>query len=370
LTVAGHRLRSTKPNDERMSQKPSENGVAMKSIIVSSIVTLAMISFASSVVSQESEDPVSVNLENYVRAESDHMFRANMEAIGAGFGQFTHLREPTTPDNQPVIRMNQDTFYSVALLDLSQPATITLPEVGGRYMSMHVVNQDHYMFVESEPGTYELTEESVGTRFGYVSVRTFYNAGDPDDLAAAHAAQDKLEISAAGDGPFEAPNWDTDQLAIARKALSDLAVLGFDASFAFGSQEDVRPIDHLVGAAAGWGGLPRTAAMYVVASVEQNDGTTPHVVTVKDVPVDAFWSMTVYNADGYLEANDLGVNSYNNSSAVPNEDGSYTIHFGGDPESVNYLPITDGWNYAARMYQPREEILDGSWTFPAPQSVE
>jgi hypothetical protein len=84
---------------------------------------------------------------------------------------------------------------------------------------------------------------------------------------------------------------------------------------------------------------------------------------------DAFWSITVYNADGYLEANDLGRNGYNNSSAKPNEDGSYTIHFGGDRKSVNYLPITKGWNYAIRMYEPRKEILDGTWTFPTPQQV-
>ena len=174
----------------------------------------------------------------------------------------------------------------------------------------------------------------------------------------------------AATGPFEAPNWDTEQLAIARKALNDLAVLGFDATYAFGSQEEVRPIDHLVGAAAGWGGLPATAAMYVLDSVEQNDGKTPHALTVKDVPVDAFWSITVYNADGYLEANDLGVNSLNNFSAEPNEDGSYTIQFGGDPKSANYLPITEDWNYAVRLYEPREEILDGSWTFSDPQPVE
>ncbi len=86
--------------------------------------------------------------------------------------------------------------------------------------------------------------------------------------------------------------------------------------------------------------------------------------------MDAFWSITVYNADGYLEKNELGRNSFNNSSAKPNEDGSYTIRFGGDPKSENYLPITEGWNYAIRMYQPRREILDGWWTFPSIELVK
>ncbi|MEA3278397.1 MAG: DUF1254 domain-containing protein, partial [Pseudomonadota bacterium] len=114
-----------------------------------------------------------VTVENFVRAESDHMIRANMEAFQVRFGEFSHLREPTTADNQPVIRMNQDTLYSGTVLDLSKPVTITLPEVGGRYMSMHVISQDHYCFVEAKPGTYELTEKNVGTGFANVSIRTF-----------------------------------------------------------------------------------------------------------------------------------------------------------------------------------------------------
>jgi hypothetical protein len=129
-------------------------------------------------------------------------------------------------------------------------------------------------------------------------------------------------------------------------------------------------VDYLVGAAAGWGGLPQNAAFYIMDSVDKNDGKTTHAVTVKDVPVDAFWSITVYNADGYLEANERGVNSYNNFSARPNADGSYTIHFGGREDGrVNCLPISPGWNYAIRMYQPRAEILDGSWRFPSPKPV-
>ncbi len=306
-----------------------------------------------------------VTVDTFVRAESDHMIRANMEALGMGFGTFIHVREPTTPDQQPVIRMNQDTLYSSTVLDLSEPAEITLPQIDGRYMSMHVINQDHFMFVESEPGTYKLTKDDVGTRFAFIAIRTFADVTDPADIAAAHTAQDAIEMTGGGPGPFEAPDWNLDNLASARKALNDIAVLGFDTSYAFGQEDETHPVDHLVGAAAGWGGLPRTAAMYILDSVATNDGSTPHTITVGDVPVDAFWSVTVYNADGYLEANDLNVNSYNDATADPNADGTVTLNFGGcEDDRVNCIPITPGWNYAVRLYQPRAEILDGSWEFP------
>ena len=340
-----------------------KNGNGLERLLAGCALAIGLLAPAAATAA--GSEPVTVD--NFVRAESDHMFRANMKATGVKVGSLFHSRKPTTPDNQPVIRMNQDTLYSAAVLDLSKPVKITLPEIGGRYMSMQVVSQDHYMLVKSEPGTYELTQDAIGTRFASVTIRTFYNAGDPADLDAAHAAQDRIAISGGGDGPFDAPDWNTDQLAVARKALSDLAVLGFDASYAFGSRDEVRPIDHLVGAAAGWGGLPRKAASYVIDSVEKNDGKTPHALTVKDVPVDAFWSVTVYDAGGYLDANEAGVNSYNNFSAKPNEDGSYTIHFGGcDDGRANCIPITPGWNYAVRMYRPRKEILDGTWSFPKP----
>ena len=312
-----------------------------------------------------------VTLGTFVRAETDHMFRANMTAFDVGIGELIHVREPTTPDNQPVIRMNQDTLYSGIVLDLSEPVEFTLPDLGERYISMHVVNQDHYMFVETAPGTYTLTEENVGTRFAYTTVRIFMDANDPEDVAEAHAAQDSLIVAGGGAGPFDAPDWDLDDLASARTALSNLAELGFSSFYAFGTEEETKPIDHLVGTAAGWGGLPRTAALYEIDSVDANDGETPHSVTVSEVPVDAFWSITVYNADGYLEANDLGRNSLNNVTAEAGTNGSITINFGSCEDGrVNCIPITPGWNYTVRLYEPREEILNGNWSFPAIEPSE
>ena len=43
----------------------------------------------------------------------------------------------------------------------------------------------------------------------------------------------------------------------------------------------------------------------------KNDGTTVHKVVVKDVPVDAFWSISVYNAQGYYEKNTLNAYTIN-----------------------------------------------------------
>ncbi|MFT6724285.1 MAG: hypothetical protein ACJARN_001148, partial [Arenicella sp.] len=87
-------------------------------------------------------------------------------------------------------------------------------------------------------------------------------------------------------------------------------------------------------------------------------------LTVKDVPVDGFWSISVYNKDGFFEKNIDDLYSINNLSAIPNNDGSFSINFGGDATKVNYLPITDGWNYVIRMYRPQQQILDGRWLFP------
>ena len=314
-----------------------------------------------------------VTLHNLVRAETDHMIRLNLAANKASVGDLVHVRKPVSAEEpQPIIRANQDTLYSAVILDLSDPVTITLPELGGRFQSMLVINQDHYSYVEAKPGTYEMTEETVGTRFAYILFRTFLDINDPEDVKAAHAAQDGITVSGGGKGPFEAPDWDQETLTKARKAVNDLAsAVGFSAARGFGRKDEVLPIDHLVGAMVGWAGQPATTAAAMVLSVPKNDGKTPYVVTAKDVPVDSFWSITVYNADGYLEPNALKRNSYNDVTAKANEDGSYTIHFGAcDDGRINCIPITPDWSYAVRLYTPRQEILDGSWTFPELEEVK
>jgi hypothetical protein len=130
----------------------------------------------------------------------------------------------------------------------------------------------------------------------------------------------------------------------------------------FGSRADVNPVHHLIGTAAGWGGLPDAEATYVVVSPGLPVGR--YELRVGEVPVDAFWSISVYNAAGYFEPNASGVYSVNSITGTRDPDGSITVRFGDHADAPNAIPITDGWNYLVRLYRPRPAILDRSWTFP------
>jgi hypothetical protein len=317
---------------------------------------------------KEKTNRAKVTVANFARAETDVAIKKVYDMVG--MGNWLHLRAPTPIDQQTIIRMNRDTLYSAAVVDLSEPVTVIMPETGGRYQSLQVISQDHYTFAKTKPGRYELTQEQVGTRYAQLTVRTFIDANDPEDIKVANALQDALKLEGGSSGTLDIPDWDIEQLMEARSALNTLAQLGASNVGAFGTKEEVDPIKHLIFTAAGWGGLPNKQTIADLGSVEKNDGT-PHVLNVpKDVPVRAFWSVIVYDADGFIPENDLGIYSYNNVTAKPNADGSITIHFGGDEDQINYLPISPGWNYAIRMYEPQAEILDGSWRFPAPQPVD
>ena len=136
----------------------------------------------------------------------------------------------------------------------------------------------------------------------------------------------------------------------------------------FGDVHEVNPIAHLLGAAYGWGGNPLNAAIYINVVPEINDGKTPYTLTVKDVPVDGFWSVSVYNKDGFFEKNPYNAYSINNFSAKKEKDGSIIIHFGGDPKQQNYLPITYGWNYIVRLYRAKER--NPRWFMDVPKSCK
>ena len=314
---------------------------------------------------------VPVTPDNFVRAESDLYF-ANIVKDG-GLGKFVHRREPAAIDNQTVIRLNRDTLYSAAIFDLDAgPVTITLPDAGKRFMSMQVINEDEYTpFVAYGAGSHTLTKAEIGTRYVVVAVRTLVDPANPQDIAQVHALQDAIKVSQKDAGSFTIPQWDPVSQKIVRNALLTLATTLPNANGMFGTKAQVDPIRHLIGAASAWGGNPDKEAMYLNVTPAKNDGTTIYKLSVKNVPVDGFWSVSVYNAEGYYQKNALNAYTLNSITAQHGADGGVDVQFGGcDGKIPNCLPIMAGWNYMVRLYRPRPEVLDGKYVFPPAQPVE
>ena len=133
-----------------------------------------------------------VTLDTFIRAESDSYFRRYAEQFD-GFGKINHYRSLVPIDKQSVIRMNRDTLYSYGIFDLMSPVTIHKPEPAGRFQSMIVINQDHYVkLVSHEAGSYILDQDQMETRYVAVIFRTLINESDPGDVVRVNKLQDQI----------------------------------------------------------------------------------------------------------------------------------------------------------------------------------
>lgn len=317
--------------------------------------------------------PVPVDIDNFVRAESDLYFDSIVKRNG--FGHFHFNRELTPIDEQTVIRMNRDTLYGGAVFDLDAGnVVITLPDPGKRFLSMQVLDEDQYTeMVVYGGGRHVLSRPNFDTRYVMCALRILVDPRDPADLEkvralqdAVHVHQDYLRI-----GKFEHPAWDPASQKTVREALLKLGATLPDTSGMFGAKEEVSPIRRLIGAAMAWGGNPERDATYLNVTPTRNDGQTIYRLRVGEVPVDGFWSISVYNAEGYFEKNEHDAYTVNDLTAARDADGAVTVQFGGyDGRTPNCLPICKGWSYMVRLYRPRPEILQGRWTFPIAQPLQ
>jgi hypothetical protein len=312
---------------------------------------------------------VTVTADNFNRAETD-MYFAQFVKRGA-LGKFVHLRE--LPLEGTGVRPNRDTLYSEAVFDLDAgPVKITLPKPGKRFMSITAINENHYVFeVGYGGGNYTYTRSEVGTRYLFVALRILVNPADAQDMKQAHALQDAVIVKQKDPGRFEVTNWDPVSHKKVRDLLLALNTTLPDLQKAFGSRTQVDAVRHLIGTASAWGGNPEKDAMYLNVTPAKNDGAAVYKLNVPaKVPVDAFWSVSVYDATGHFRKNAYNAYSFNSLTAKRSADGSASIQFGGcDGKIPNCLPIVKDWNYMVRLYRPRDEVLNGKWKFPEARLV-
>ncbi|SIR87048.1 Protein of unknown function [Haladaptatus litoreus] len=314
---------------------------------------------------------VPVTWANYPRANCHASFQATVDE--GGFGQLYNFRNITPVSNQLDVEPNRDTIYSLGVFDLTEPVTITLPDSDDRYISMNIQNECQYAKLSvTEPGTYTITQDMVGTRYAGVLIRMFVDSNDSADVKQVRQLQDEIGVEQASAGSFEIPNWEQQSFKQLDDALTAVFTTLENFSGAYGDVGQVDPVKFFVASPSGWTGVPQPSeALFLQRIPTRNDGTTPYELTVdEDVPVDGFWSVTVYNRDLYLEENKYDAYSINNVTAERADDGSVTIHFGGDPDQPNFIYTPEGWHYIVRLYQPRTPIINGSYQFPEAQPVE
>ena len=108
------------------------------------------------------------------------------------------------------------------------------------------------------------------------------------------------------------------------------------------------------------------------------NGANKYTLTFKKdeiPPVNAFWSLTMYDKDAFLVDNLINRYALGDRSGMKSgDDGSLTLYIqnespGKDKES-NWLPAPkDEFKLALRLYAPKKQVADGTWIPPAVKQV-
>ena len=290
--------------------------------------------------------------------------------LSGGVNQFAHFRRPVPLDEQTVVRMNRDVIYSVVIVDTSGGATITMPPApDGRYMSMHLIDNDHYdLGAFNNPGPHALPE-GVGHIAAIFRIQVF-DPNDEAEIDVLNAWQDDLKLEAGSNQPFVPEVWDTASLDLIRDVL-EIPCREFP-NFELGMMPrgEAAAGQRLCAASAGWGLLPASQATYF--SYPAGHPIAECRTAIFEVPKNgAFWSIQVYGATGFIESENSNLNS---RWATLNDDGTFTAFFG-SPELCGEVPnrvdVTEGWNFMFRVYLPDPEtVLGGRYTLPETVPVQ
>jgi len=298
-----------------------------------------------------------------------------------------------------VVRMNNDTYYKMAFIDLSQGSVILSSDSPSRerFNSFQLMDDrnTNYRNVIFPAGTYTLYNGErpqrvdgeaieVPSEWSVVLVRVeVKDKNDPVDVEAAQEVFNGIRIEGAG--PEAIRGLDllsgfSESVAAEANRLMDSTATNMEIRLLVASPDQVPGEVSYLRLAAGtkccWGGpLPSHSSYETIffdaAGEEMAGSKGAYTLTTEEPPVDAFWSLTVYDTErgGYLHPNEDDRYHISGNTGVPNEDGTFTFTFRescGDRD-LNCLEVPAGrFDLAARYYLPSAEIISGEWTIPRP----
>jgi hypothetical protein len=313
-------------------------------IIVSTLIFCVS---ASSVVAES----VEVTMDNYVVAETDWYF--TNQQVNALVNTFVH-NGPVSKDEQEVIRSNRDVMYSLAVVDISEGATLTVP-LRDAFQIIHVMDENHLShFVIGAGESRTLTSDDVtGGTHVYLLARTKIS----NDLEESLAAQRAMKIEAKSAKPYPSKGFRSEDVEAYRNKLVQEFVDGKVTIIehkSFGATlDDVDPTSYVYAAAVGWGGLPADTAQYLAAVAGQGDVSCQSYTLPKpnlDWDGGGFFSLTTYDTAGWIVEDDF----YIGHEKMQDNGDRFTIYLN-CPAQSNSLTVQEGWTGILRLYLPVDE---------------
>ena len=322
----------------------------IQSIILASLAFVAVSCTSGAKKTEQAEEKQTaatiVTEANFPAAYSSMRIAAIANLAGGVNKFYTMPDVPSDPAKQLVVRMNRDTPYAVAIVDMSSDEVyITIPETD-KYVTIHVIDENH----ETQPMIYGSGRHKISakTDYTFVAVRTL-DAG----------IRENLLVEAGSATPYVEKKWDMESFQTLDKAGNIEFGNGYDQSKAYSNTESGQTVHmNYVGAAGGWGGAMVQDNIYQTSGSFDAEGC--YEMTFVNPEAKYFWSATVYNADGRI-FNDLA-NISSETNPVQNEDGTYTLRFGCEGEPNN-IPIVEGnttgeFLVLIRHYGPSKQVMN------------
>ena len=298
-------------------------------------------------------ESISVTDQNYAHAESARNFR---NGIPLGIDKkLAHLRDlPPRGRAAPTVQMNEDTLYSVALVEaVNGNVQFSIPEVDV-YMAVQVVTEgghgQHYVV---GAGEYDLPVE---TGFAYLIYRT----GLENGLDASRQAQDRINVDRVNFGTYKLPNYDFEEVeAWTSRLTAETQGKPFVYTFPRTSADITDLHQWNLENANGWGGSsPEVGVANLYTNSTFLSASECLSTTFEDPESRYFTSITAYDESRYLFD---GVRNANSHSWTPNADGTITVSFNcGENAPNNIDTYGQDFSFTMRYYGVSQKVVDGA----------
>ncbi len=322
-------------------------------------------------------------------------------------GDPSKLNKPTPGESKltkagedKIVRMNNDTYYTGGFIYLSE-GPVKLSAIYSdttRFYSFQLVDErncnfhniinpvgDYYLYYgeKSEGIDSEKLIESPSLIVAVITRVEVKDVNNSEDVETAKMVFNGLGIS----GPEIKKFPELDLLNSFEDTVVNRANELMDSVFAnvpfrklVASPDQIpNEVSYLylaAGTKGGWGGPVAEHSTYQMIFFDDKgdvlDGSKgSYTITTKEPPVDAFWSVTVYDTErgGFFHPNKDDRYHINNTTAIKNVDGTFTFTFKTEctGEDINCLEVPAGkFDLAVRYYLPKEELISSEWSMPLP----